>query len=63
MPAANKQRTIDDFRPAPEEDAEDPWTREEEIKAAHRIMQRLGIEGDLCDPFAGVRDEYLQKLQ
>lgn len=40
-----------------EEDLDDPWTLEEKIKSAHRIMRRLGIEGDLCDPFERKDDD------
>ena len=59
------KRAIDDFRqPVPEEEQpDDPWTVEEKIESARRIMRRLGIDADLSDPFEGMKDEHLQKLQ
>lgn len=49
---AGFQKQVQDDQPA------ERWTQDEILNAAKRIMKRLGIEGDLSDPFEGVNNEH-----
>ena len=46
MTEEEKRKTFEEFKKT-EPEQEDPWTEEEILKAAKRIIRRLGIEGEL----------------
>ena len=55
MTEDEKKKLRDGFRKPVKEKPVEQWTEDEMLAAAKRIMKRLGIEGDLCDPNGGVK--------
>lgn len=50
MTEDQKKRLLDGFRKTADDDEiTDDWTEEEVLEAGKRIIERLGIEGELAD--------------
>lgn len=45
-----KKHTIDDFRGPQQEDPDDDWTQDEILAAAKKIIEEMGIDGEITDP-------------
>ena len=45
-----KKHTLDDFLGPRRDDPSDDWTQEEILAAALRIIEEMGIDGEITDP-------------
>lgn len=50
MTEPKKKHTLDDFRKPRQDDPADDWTQDDILEAAKRIINDMGIDGEITDP-------------